>query len=189
MLHMFVFPCLGSFPSLSLSCFSFYVFLYLFAGLFLLSLHVHAWSKGEDASPQRAMTSRLGGLETLERSFLSLSLSLFSRACIRVPLHVPLPFTFPALCLGRIPKVWLIFPVPCWAMPLECWQCLVYFPTLCDSIMYDVYMYIYIYIYMPACVWMIVNFVWWTLVAMGATLSSYESSWPCSMGMCSRQLP
>ena len=76
--------------------------------------------KQEDASPQRAMISRLGGLETLERSFLSLSLSLFSRACIRVPLHVPLPFTFPALCLGRIPKVWLIFPVPCWAIPLEC---------------------------------------------------------------------
>ena len=150
MLHMFVFPCLASFPSLSLSCFSFYVFLYLFAGLFLLSLHVHAWSKGEDAST-RAMISRLGGLAALERSFLSLSLSLFSRACIRVPLHVPLPFTFPALCLGRIPKVWLIFPVPCWAIPLECWQCLVYFPTLCDSIMYDVCMYIYIFIYACVC--------------------------------------
>ena len=35
---------------------------------------------------------------------------------------------------------------------------------------------------------MIVHFVWWTLMAMWATISSHKFSWPCSVGMCPRQL-
>ena len=50
--------------------------------------------KQNGASPQREMFSKLGGLAPLERSSLSLSLSLFSKACIRVPLHVPLLFSY-----------------------------------------------------------------------------------------------
>ena len=30
------------------------------------------------------------------------------------------------------------FLLPCWAMPLEHWQCLFYFPALCDSIVHYV---------------------------------------------------
>ena len=44
-LHMFVCPYLTSFPSLSLACFSFHLFLCLFPSLFTYLLHVHAWSK------------------------------------------------------------------------------------------------------------------------------------------------
>ena len=59
---------------------------------------------------------------------------------------------------------------------------LVYFLILCDSIVHDAcFIYIYIYIYLLACVWVIVHFVWWTLVAMWATLSSHECSWPYSI--------
>ena len=43
--NMFVCPCLASFPGFSLACFSFHLFLCLFAGLFLLSLHIHVWSE------------------------------------------------------------------------------------------------------------------------------------------------
>ena len=43
--NMFVCPHLASFPSLSLACLSFHLFICLSTGLFLLSLHVHAWSE------------------------------------------------------------------------------------------------------------------------------------------------
>ena len=77
------------------------------------------------------MYNRLRGLATPERSSLSLSLSLFSRACIRVPpllvpiyfsysllrprsLGVTICFTFPALCLSHIPWVWqCMFYISC----------------------------------------------------------------------------
>ena len=68
---------------------------------------------------------------SLERSSLSLSQSLFFKACIRVPIHVPY-----------------------WAIHLERWQHLVYFLALCDSIVHDA-----CYIYLPVCVWLIVHFV------------------------------
>ena len=117
--------------------------------------------KQNGASPQREMFSKLGGLAPPEQSSLSLSLSLFSRACIRVPLHVPL-FIFLLLACATFPRydnVCFTFPVPCWAIPLEHWQCLVYFLALCDSIVHDAcihtyihtYIHIYIYIYMSAC--------------------------------------
>ena len=57
-----------------------------------------------DASSQREMNNRLKGLAPPEQSYISLSLSLFPKACIRVPIHVP-PFYFPTPCLGRIPWV------------------------------------------------------------------------------------
>ena len=103
------------------------------------------------------MISRLGGLAPLERFSFSLSLSLFFKACIRVPIHVP-PFIFPlpawAMFLG-CGNVCFTFPVPCWAIrwaiPLERWQCLVYFPALCDSIVHDACVCIYIYIFACMC--------------------------------------
>jgi len=137
---MFVCPHLASFSSLSLTCFSFHLFLCLSASLFLLYLYVYGVrmlrarvrlprrkQKGQ-ASLQGAMINRLGSLAPLERSSLSLSQSLFSKACIRVPIHVPY-----------------------WAIPLEHWQHLVYFIALCDSIVHDA---CYIYIYISACVCM-----------------------------------
>ena len=42
--NMFVCPHLAPFDSLTFSMISFYLFLCLFASLFLLSLHVHTWS-------------------------------------------------------------------------------------------------------------------------------------------------
>ena len=56
-----------------------------------------ASKKGKDASSQKAMFNRLGGLAPPERFSLSLSLSIFSRAYIRVPLHVPLLFSYSLL--------------------------------------------------------------------------------------------
>ena len=131
------------------------------------------------------MYNRLRGLATPERSSLSLSLSLFSRACIRVP---PLlyPFIFPTPCLDRVPWVWqYLFYFSCTLLghTLGTLAMSVSFPALCDSIEHDVC------IYMPAYVWVIVHFVRWTLVATWVTLSSHDSFWPCSVDMCLRQLP
>ena len=119
--HMLAFPCLASFLSMPLSCFSFYLFLCLSIGLLpfcCIYMHIARMlgararsprceqkgqgCKQEDASPQRAMISRLEGLSPLEWSSLSLTLSLFSKAYIRVPFHVS-PFTFPAPCLSHVP--------------------------------------------------------------------------------------
>ena len=101
--------------------------------------------KGKNASKkmqahQGAMFSRLWGLALPEQFSFFLSLSLFSRAYIRVPLQVP-PFTFLLLAWAAFPKssnVCFTFPVPCWAIPLEHWQCPIYFPALCGCIMHDI---------------------------------------------------
>ena len=130
------------------------------------------------------MFNRLGGLAS-PSGFLSPSLLAFSlESCIRVHLSIYALFflllawvTFP-----RYDNVCFTFLAPCWAIPLGHWQCLFYFPTLCDRIVHDVYISIY------ACIWVIVHFVWWTFVATWATLSSHECFWPCSMGMCPRHL-
>ena len=103
--HLFLTCLYYAFPSICL-------FACLMACLFCLCMYTHGartlgarvrplrrrqkgqGCKQEDASPQSAMFSRLGGLDPLERSSLSLSLSLFSRACIRVPpLFVPIYFS------------------------------------------------------------------------------------------------
>jgi len=70
--------------------------------------------KGKDASPQMEMISKLKGLAPLERSSLSLSLSLLSRACIRVPIHAP-HFIFLLLSWAAFPRygnVYFTIPVP-----------------------------------------------------------------------------
>ena len=74
----------------------------------------------------------------------------------------------------RYDNVWFIFPVPCWAIPLGRWQCLVYFPTLCACIVHDDDdddIYIYIYMYMSVCLKKVMHFVWWTHMVKRATLS------------------
>ena len=63
---------------------------------------------------------------------------------------------FMLLAWATFPKygnVCFTFLVPCWAIPLACWQCLVYFPALCDSIVHDVC------ISISACIWVIVHSV------------------------------
>ena len=145
---------------------SFYSFLCLSAGLFPCLLHVHAWElgclerghdllgaskMGKDASKkmqahQGAMFNKLGGLAPPGRFSLSLSLSLFSRACIRVSLHVL--FYFPAPCLGCVPWVWqCLFNISYTlrAIPLERWQCLIYF-LLCVVALCMMYVYVYVYL-------------------------------------------
>ena len=59
---------------------------------------------------------------------------------------------------------------------------------LCGIALCMMYVCIYIYIYMPACVWLIVHFVWWTLMVKRATLADHKCTWPCSVGMHSRRL-
>ena len=41
-------------------------------------------------------------------------------------------------------NIWFTFLVPCRAILLERWQCLLYFPTLCNNIMHDVCISIYV---------------------------------------------
>jgi len=132
------------------------------------------------------MFSRLEGLAPFRAVFSSpLSLRLFSRACIRVP---PLLVSFYFFLLlawalfTRYGNVCFTFPVSYWAIPLKCWQCLIYFFALCGCIVH------YVCIPIFACIWVIVNSIWWTLVPTWVTLSSHESSWPYSVGMCSRRL-
>ena len=168
--NMFVCPRSAPFDSLSFSMLSFY--------LFPLSLHVHAWSmdtwsKGATSQAQvkrawmqtrreRMQAKRCkptkGNVQQIRRSslpkWLYLSPSLLAsylEHCIKVP---PLLVPF-------------IFPVPLWAIPLGHWQCLFTF-VLCVialCMMHETYIYIYICIYMPLCVWVIMHFVQWTLVA------------------------
>ena len=130
--------------------------------------------KQEDASLQKAMFSRSRGLAPLERSSLSLSLSLFSRACIRgSPSMYPLYFSCFLLgprSLGMAMSVlhflYLAAPFP-WNVGNVWFTFSLCVIALCMM---------HVYIYMPTLVWVIVHFVWWTLMAMWATLSSHKSS-------------
>ena len=63
-------------------------------------------------------------------------------------------------------NVLFIFHVPCWAMSLGRWQCLVYFPALYTCIVHDVCIYIYIF----ACSWLVVHLVRWTPMVRKVTL-------------------
>ena len=124
------------------------------------------WCKQEDASPQRVMFSRLRDLALLKKSSLSLSLSLFSRVGIRVP-PLLVPFTFSALCLGHIPWVGQrLFYISYTLLGHTLWMLAISdLLSRCVIALCMMYAHIYIYIYMPACVWVIVHFVWWTLMA------------------------
>ena len=80
------------------------------------------------------------------------------------------------------------FLVPCWAISLEHWQCLVYFPAQCDSIVHDAY-YIYIYICLHVCGWICTLYdgLSWlckrpSLVIRGLDLVV----WVCAQGDCYR---
>ena len=167
---MFVYPHLASFPSLCLACFSFHLFPYLSTGLFLLSLHVHAWStdtwsKGAASKAQEKMARMQvhkgqcsvdrGPSPSWEVLSFSLSLSLFFRACIRVPIHVP-PFVFLLLACATFSgygNVYLHFLYLAGPYPWNVGNVWFTFLTLCDSIVHDVWIciYIYIYAYIYAC--------------------------------------
>ena len=96
--------------------------------------------KQEDANPKREMFSRLGGLATPSGS-LSLSLlAFFLESCIRIPSPCILYLSYTLLgphFLGMA-YVYFTFSSPCWAIPFECWQRLLYFPALSDTIVHDV---------------------------------------------------
>ena len=108
---MFFCPCLASFASFSFNMLLFVLLLFCwFVSLFVACTctkqgcmgqrHnlLSASKKGKDASPQRAMFSRLGGFPPIERSSLSLFLSLFSRAVLGSPSMYPI--LFPCSLLG-----------------------------------------------------------------------------------------
>ena len=72
-----------------------------------------------------------------------------------------------------------------WMLAYACFTFLLCMIALC--MMYVcMYTYIYIYIYAPAHVWVIVHFVWRTLMVMLVTVVDHEHSWPCSVDMFSR---
>ena len=134
-LASFVCPRLALFVSMFFEC-SPYLLLFLSclsASMFLLSLHVHAWSmdfwsKGATSQvqakrarmqargykPTKGNVQQIRGTSPSKVVFsFSLSLSHFSRACIRVP-PLLVPFTFPTLCLGHVPQVWqYLFYISC----------------------------------------------------------------------------
>ena len=97
---------------------------------------------------KKAMFSKLGGLAS-PSGFLSPSPLAFSlESCIRVPLSV-YPLSFLLLTWYAFPRngnVCFTFPVPCWAIPLGCWQCLFTFPLYVISLcMMYVYLYMLVY--------------------------------------------
>ena len=101
--------------------------------------------KGKDASPKREIFIKLGGIAPPKWFSLSLSFLAYSlEHVLRFPSMYPLYFSCSLLGLySRYGNVCFTFLVPCWAIPLERWQCLLYFLTLCDSIVYDVCISIY----------------------------------------------
>ena len=127
--------------------------------------------------------------------YFSLSLSLFSRACIRVPFLL-VPFIFLTPCLGRVLWLWqclFYFPVPCWAIPLGCWQCLFIFPTLCDSIMHDVCVYVCVCVCVCArlcvCGWSCTlnDGLSWLHEQPSLAMSALDLvTWVCDQGICCR---
>ena len=104
--------------------------------------------QGRRCKPTKGLFSRLGGLALLERFSLSLSLSLFSRAYIRVPLLL-VPFIFLAPCLGRIPWVWkYLFYIFCTLLGhnLRTLAMFVFF-SCCVITLCMMYVYLYMLVY------------------------------------------
>ena len=107
--------------------------------------------KQEDVSPRRAMFSRLGGLAPPKWFSLFLSLlgsSLEHILGFHLSLYLLLFLLFAWAMFPGYDNVCFTFPVPYWAIPLECWQFLFYFPALLVRIVHDVYIYIYICLYL-----------------------------------------
>ena len=155
-LSLIVFP-LACFPS---SCFFACLLAYFLChGMYTLG----AWTHGARVRPPRREKKRAkmqaiickpkkGNVQQIRRpslfEWLHLSPSLLASSlehCIRVPPH-HVPFIFSCTLLGN---VCFTFPIHCRAISLGCQQCLLYFPALCDSIVYDVYIPIY------ACMWVL----------------------------------
>ena len=118
-----------------------------------------ASKKGKDA--KKRMQAHKGqrsvdqGAQLLQSGLFFLSLSLLSRACIGVPLFVHL-LLFLLLAWATFlgyGNVCFTFPVPCWVILLESWQCLIYFLALCGYIVHDVC------ISISSCLWAIVHFL------------------------------
>ena len=112
---------------------------------------------------------------------LSLSLNLSQESCIRVPslciLYLSCTLLGPS-SIGMAMSI-LHFLYPSRPYPWNVGN--VYFIFLLCLIalcmMYIcVCVYIYIYIYMPLCVWVIMHFVWWTLMVMWVTFSGHVST-------------
>ena len=138
--NMFVRPHLALFVSLLFCKPSFQLFLCLSIGLFPLTLHVDAQSKGTTSQvrakratmqvrrrkPKRAMFNRFGGLDSL-CGYLTLSLLAFFQSCFRVLILVS---SFMWNSQG-MKYVCFIFLVPCQVIPFECRHVSFIFPTLC----------------------------------------------------------
>ena len=156
-LACFVCPRLALSVSMFLACslYPFCFFLCLVVGFFPCLLHRHVWSEGmtsqvqkkrakiqvRRSKPKQGNVQQIGGLAFPSGYvLLSPSLSLFSRVSIRVPLTIPL-FFFLLFACDAFPgygNVCFIFPLPCWAIRLEHWQWLIYFPALCCCIVHGV---------------------------------------------------
>ena len=105
------------------------------------------------------MFSRLGGLAPPEWFSLSLSLCLFSRACIRIPPLSLYPLLFLLFAWATFPRYDNFY----FTLSVTCWPYLwnvgnVYFTfllcviALCMMCVY-IYIYIYIYIFLRMCGW------------------------------------
>ena len=81
------------------------------------------------------------------------------------------------------------FLVPCWAIALGHWQCLLYFPTPCDSIMHDVCAYVCIYVYMLLCGWLCTLYdgLLWICEQLSLVTSTlHYVEWVYAQGSCCR---
>ena len=144
--------------------------------------------KQVEASPKRAMFSRLEVQPPrMVMSFYLPPLASSLEHVLRFPLSLH-PFIFPALCLGRVFQVCIVyftFLVPCWAVPLEYWQCLIYFPALRGYIVHDVCISIYacIWQYLFAPVWLSL-LVWSLHVLLISFISFFAFLLACFLVYC-----
>ena len=135
--------------------------------------------QGKGCKPKKDNLRSIRRPSLLEWFFLSLSLSLSLESCIKVPSPCILYLSYTLLgprSLGMTLYIF-IFPVPCWAIPLEHWQCLLYFL----SIVHDVCM----YIYMPICGWSCTLYdgISWLCERPSLVMSAFDLVvWGCAQG-------
>ena len=153
-------PSFGIFCQLVFQHAFFYLFLCFSSGQFILSLQVHAQSvdicsegtttqvqvkrarmQARGYKPTKGNVQQIEGLAPPEWSSFSLSLSHFSRACIRVP-PLFVPFIFPTPCLGHVPWYGNV-----------CFTFLLYVIALCMM-----YVYTYICLYLGDCALCMMDF-------------------------------
>ena len=174
--YMFTCPHLTSFASLSFSMLSFYLLLCLSADLFLLPLHVHAWSmdtwsKGVafQAQAKRAGMQAHKGQCSVDQGaqpflsgffFLSLSKPLLQSMYQGSPFTCTLSLSCSLLGPRSLDMImfvlhflYLVGSYP-WNVGNVCFTF-----RLCMIALCMIYVCIYIYVYMLSCVWVIVHFV------------------------------